>query len=395
MIVGAGLFQLPAIEKARAMGLRVVALDGDADAPGLKTADIGIPIDIRDAEACLARAKQYDVRGVMSVASEVALPTVAYIAEQMGLPGCGSVGVKACTNKAVMRDLFARHGTPSPRSIAVTQYSETEAAMVELGFPVVVKPADSSGSRGVKKVDTVTDLAHAFANAQEFSFTRVVLVEEFIDGNEVAVEGFVVDETFHLLLISDKARTPAPYLLDRTVFFPTAISAVQQRQIAAVAEAAIKALSIDNAPIHMELLMGSDGPVVVEAAARGAGFHVFTKILPWVTGVDAVTAQIQMVLGDAPDLTSTHARGAVLHFPEYPPGRVIGVEGLDAARAVTGIVDLDFYFRPGMILPPLRAGSDRAGHIIACCESRESAERSIEEAMSRLNVTIDTKTPGS
>lgn len=389
MVVGAGPFQLPAIHKAQAMGLRVLALDGNPDALGLKAADVGLPMDIKDSEACLEVARQHKVNGVLAVASEVTVPTVAYIAEKMKLPGCGTPAAQASTNKAVMRRLFAEHGTPSPRSASVKSLAEAVCVAAGIGYPVVVKPPDSSGSRGVSRVDDAEHLRRAFEEALQYSRKGIVLVEEYVEGDEVAVEGFVVEGVFRPLVVSDKIRTPPPHLLDRTVSFPSTKPPECQAEILSVASAAVKALGIDSAPIHMELLLGQRGPVVVEVAARGAGFHVFTKIVPWVTGVDAVAVQIRMALGERVDVSPVCARGAVLHFPEYPPGKIVRIEGLDEARKIEGVIDLDIYRSPGERMPPLRSGSDRAGHIIAYGENREEAERSVREALERLQVIVD------
>jgi biotin carboxylase len=389
LLIGAGPFQMPAIARLHELGFAVAAIDGNPDAPGLKAADRGFVADIRDAGKCAEIAVPLRPRGVLTVASDVAVPTVAALAQRFGLPGPTPAMAAVATDKALMRERFAAAGVPSPRFAPAPTADDAVRAARAFGFPVVVKPADNAGSRGVSYADRGDRIAEAFGWALAHSRRGAVLVEEYMEGVEISVEGFAHGGRLHVLALSDKLRTPPPYLLDTEVAFPSAHPLPLQERTMAVARAAIAATGIDCAPIHMELMLTRDGPKVVEVAARGAGFHVFTRILPWVTGVDTVEQLIRMSVGETPDFTVTRQRGAKLVFPPCLPGLVKSAGGMDTARRIDGVADLEIYIKPGDRVKPLTSGADRIGHLIVLSETRADAEVAAAKAMAALRIEIE------
>jgi len=151
LFIGAGRSQWRAIARIRELGVHVVAVDGNADGPGLKLADIGVAVDFTDVDAVAAVGRRHAVDGVMTFASDRAVPIVAAVAEQLCLPGIGSEAAYRATNKIAMRRAFAEHGVPQPRFTALPGTRITTAVR-KIGFPAVLKPADSAGQRDRKSV---------------------------------------------------------------------------------------------------------------------------------------------------------------------------------------------------------------------------------------------------
>ena len=388
MVLGAGPYQLPAIRKAQNMGCEVVATDMNPNAVGLKVADYPYGGDLKDIEGCLQIAKKHHIDAILTVAVEVAVKTVAAIAAELDLPGISPEAAAIATDKSLMRESFDKFGVPSPVSLRCWSLEEAQTASQKIGFPVVVKPADNAGSRGVSKVDTPTEIPAAYQMALAHSQKGLVLVEEFMEGVEISVEAFVYKGQVYIMTLSDKIRSEPPVLLDTTVLFPSNHLLDIQNSAQEVASRAIKATGIDMSTVHSELMVTSEGPKMVELAARGAGFRVFTDIIPWVTGIDVVEELIKIALGMEPDLDVKYHRGAVLRFPEVPPGIVKRVIGVDEARVIKGVFDLDVYVEPGDTVQPLRSGSDRVWHIISMVESRREAVRVIEEVEKVLRIEV-------
>lgn len=169
MFIGAGKYQLPGIEKAKDLGLKVVAIDRDPNAAGLKAADGPIVLDIKDIEGSIRVAKENNIDGVLTIASDIAIPTIAAVANELGLPGISPEVAKIATNKALMREKFVEYDVPSPRFRNVRTLDEAREAAEEIGFPVVIKPIDNAGSRGVTKVDNMKDVKKAYLSSKEFS----------------------------------------------------------------------------------------------------------------------------------------------------------------------------------------------------------------------------------
>ena len=389
LIIGAGPVQVVGIQRAQEMGFTVVATDGNPKAPGLQIADIPVAMDVKDIPNTITLAKKHRVDGVLSVAVEVAVKTVAAVADALSLPALSPEAAENATNKHRMRTLWAANGIPSPASYPCMSLTEAQTAARQVGFPIVVKPADNAGSRGVSKVERVDDLPIAYEKALGYAGNGMMLVEEFMPGVEMSVEAFVYNGEVYVMALSDKIRTKPPYLLDTTVLFPSEHSPHIQEQAKEIVAAAIKALGIDMSPVHAEVMVTPHGPMMVELAARGPGFKVFTDMIPWVTGVDVVKELIKLSVGDGPDFTVRFNRGSVLRFPEVPPGLVTRVEGVDEARKIEGVSDLDVYVKPGDVVRPLTSGSDRVGHIISTAETRKEAVEIIRRVESILRIEVE------
>ncbi|MGB8166686.1 MAG: ATP-grasp domain-containing protein [Chthoniobacteraceae bacterium] len=389
LIIGAGPVQVAGIKRARELGFHVIAADDNPHAPGLPLADQADVGHVKDVAHLTALARAERVEGIFSISVEQAVKTIAAVCHELRLPGLTPQAAENATNKHRMRAAWAAAGVPSPVSQACQSLAEIRAAAGLFGFPVVVKPVDSAGSRGVSFVDHDAQLETAYEQARVFASGGTVLVEEYMHGVEMSVEAFVVGGRFWPLALSDKVRTQPPYLLDTTVLFPSEQpTAIQEEAVRIVARAA-EVLGIDNAPIHAEVMVTPKGPMMVELAARGPGFKVFTEMISWVTGIDTVRELIRLSVGETPQFADPLARGAVLRFPEIAPGRVRSISGVEAARAVPGITDLEIYCREGDTVRPLASGGDRVGHIIAMSDTRAVALAAVREAERTLQIETE------
>lgn len=389
LVIGAGPVQVAGIQRARELGFHVIAADDNPNAPGLALADRADVGHVKDVAHLTALARAERVEGVLSVSVEQAVKTIAAICSELRLPGLTPEAAENATNKHRMRSAWAAAGVPSPASHACRSLADARAAAERVGFPAVVKPADSAGSRGVSFVDGEAQLDGAFEQARTFATNGTVLVEEYMPGVELSVEAFMAGGRFWPLALSDKVRTQPPYLLDTTVLFPSEQPhAIRDEAVRIVARAA-EVLGIDTAPIHAEVMVTPKGPMMVELAARGPGFKVFTEMIPWVTGIDTVRELIRLSTGETPDFSQPLQRGAVLRFPEVPPGRVRAISGIEAARRIPGVTDLEVYCREGDTVRPLTSGADRVGHIIAMAGTRAAAHAAVREAEQVLRIDTD------
>lgn len=389
MFVAAGPFQKKGIEKAKEMGLYVIATDGDPKAVGLSLADKSYIVDVKDVEKNLEIAKEEKIDGAMALASDVSVRTVASINESLGLPGINREVAERCLDKEFMRKAFMANKVPSPKSYAVYSIEDLINKSKLVKFPAVVKPADSAGSRGVQKIERPKDLPDAYKKAIGYSSKKKVLIEEFMEGLEVSVEAFVVEGKIYIIALSDKVRTSPPYLLDIQVTFPSAYSKKIQGKIIDVAKQAIKAVGVTMGPIHMELMMTKNGPVPVELAARGPGFKVFTDMIPMVTGIDILKASVDLSVGRRPNLTHTKNMASSIKFISVDSGVVKSIGGLSEIRKMDGIYEIEIYAKPGDKTRALTSGADRIGHIISYTPTRKEALRVIDKAVNKLIIKID------
>ena len=388
LFVAAGLAQAPAIREARKLGYEVAAMDGDAAAPGLKEASVSYVGNILDAQEIIRAARQFDAQGITSVCCDAAMESVAAACQTLGLPGISPEVVRVSRSKRIQREAFKGAGLITPHFFSVTTQEEALSAWDRLKTAaVVVKPVDASGSRGVSYVDGRSQVAAAFEMAKQNSLTQQVMVEPFMPGIEYSVEAWVVGKKVHILATSMKVRTLPPYLLDRQVHFPDDLAPEQKQIMTEHAVRGIKACGFQDCPVHLECIMSPQGPMIVEVAARGAGFKVFTEMLPRVTGISIALASVQACLGHEPDLSNgSVTKAASLVFIDPVPGTFVAVEGVEIGRALPGISEIVIYPKPGQIMNPLRSGLDRAGHILAYAADVSTCRRTVLQALDLIHL---------
>ena len=389
LFAGAGPSQMVAIRHAKGLGYECYAVDADPGAIGFEFAD-GFDIgDIRDPEFIRACARHFNVNAIVAVATDVAVPSVARASVSLGLPSISVEAADISVNKLLQRNSLHAAGLLVPAFMPFYTEDEALANAVAIGFPVVIKPIDGAGSRGVRFIKNASEVIQAAREALIISHAKIALVEEYIEGEEVSVEGFVIDGKFHEICISEKTRTSPPYLLDMAVHFPDSLSETEHSAIIAVATRAVSACGLDNCPVHMELLRSDRGPVVVELAARGAGFQVFTNILPFVTGIDTVNVQLKLALGEKVEISPQEPlKGAAIIFLSPIPGRLKGVKGLEEASLIQGIHQVHVYIKADAVMGELKCGADRIGHLIVFAENRIEAERQAHLALSLIKIEI-------
>ena len=379
-----------AIRHARSLGYECYAVDADPGAIGFEFAtafDVG---DIRDPEFILACARRYNVNAIVAVATDVAVPSVARACASLGFSSIPVEAADISVNKLLQRKRMHAAGLVVPAFLPFQSEDEALANAAAIGFPVVIKPSDGAGSRGVRLVQDASEVIQAAKEALAVSQAKVCLVEEYIEGVEVSVEGFVINGKFHDICISEKTRTSPPYLLDMAVHFPDTLSQSEHSAIIAVARNAVSACGLDNCPVHMELLRSDRGPVVVELAARGAGFQVFTNILPYVTVIDTVNVQLRMALGETIAIAPQEPlKGAAIIFLSPTPGRLKGIKGLEEASRIQGIQEVQVYIKADTVMGELKCGADRIGHLIVFAENRREAERQAHLALSLIKLEMD------
>ncbi len=390
LIIGAGPSQSAGVTLAKKMGYKVVAIDGDREAPGLKLADIPIVLDVKDKKGVLQIARKQKVDGILSIASDICLQTAASVTKTLCLRGISPERLLLTTNKGVMRRILSACGVPGPQYFVIEGEGLLREAGYSVGFPAVVKPVDSAGSRGVSFVETMDDLAIAYPRALSCSPQGVAILEQFMPGPEISVEAFVADGNVHVLTLSDKDRTRPPNLLDTAVKFPSILPESIQREVREIVVSVIKALEIENCPVHMEIILTSEGPKVVEVAARGPGFKVYTDIIPYVTGVNGVEAQIRILFSETPDLRPRMPlRGACIKFfSSENKGVIKEIRNFEEVASHPEIYDLQLYVKPGDKVNMLTCGSDRLGHVIILSETRDHAVSLADYAIENVKIEL-------
>ena len=300
IIIGANDFQNQLILEAKAMGYVTHVFAWQCGDVGECTADYFYPISIVEKERILEICRAIRPVGVCSIASDLAAITVNFVAEGLGLVGNGMTSAYAATNKHLMRLAFEKAGLPSCRSIPVND--DTDLAALPLSYPVIVKPTDRSGSRGIRKVTDPAELPEAVEFARAPSFEKKVLVEEFAGGREYSVEYLSWKGEHRFLAVTEKFTTGAPLFVETGHLQPP--KHMDEKTLAAIRELVPKVLDclgMKYGASHTELKVDSDGTIrLIECGARMGGDCIGSDLVRLSTGVDYVRAVIEAACGVEP-----------------------------------------------------------------------------------------------
>ncbi|MDQ3380791.1 MAG: ATP-grasp domain-containing protein [Actinomycetota bacterium] len=397
LFVGAGRHQRRAIEHARSRDLRVVAVDRNAQAPGLVAADIAEVVDFTDVDGVTEVGRRHRVDGVLTVSADRAVPVVAAVAETLGLPGIGTETAHRMTHKLAMRSALADAGVPQPLFAAVRSAEDSASALEESGIPAVLKPVDSGGQRAVFRVESAADLERDLEEALAESPTNEAMVEAFVDGIEM--NGIVIARGGEatLLTLSDRLRPPGiGFGVGWMHVYPPTIPSDQLERAERIAVESVRALGLRDGIAFPQLIASPDGNVVVvEVAARIPGGQM-ADLVRHAVGVDLVEIALRQALGEdvgdelaLPQFSQPLAiRFFTAHPGPLPTGRVLAIGSLDPVLASEGVVQADTYLEVGETIRPVRRDGDRRGYVIAVGNTQDQAVQRADAAAALLSVEV-------
>lgn len=309
-IIGASYLQQPLVEKCKEMGVYSICFAWEEGAVCKDLCDKFYPISTMDKEAILKVCREEKIDGISTIASDVATLTVNYVAEQMGLVGNPDKYSQVATNKYLMRQCFMEHNVPSPK-FCLTD-GQIPDLIKEFRFPVIVKPTDRSGSRGVEKVQERKKLQEAIDRACKESFQKKAVIEEFVKGREISVESISFNGKHYILQITDKVTTEAPFFVELEHHQPSSLPEDIKARVKDIVLNALKALHIQYGASHAELKITKDGDIcVIEIGARMGGDFIGSNLVQLSTGYDFLKGVIEVALGDfeEPKLTENKCSG--------------------------------------------------------------------------------------
>jgi len=394
LFVGAGRHQRSAIVRVRELGAGVVAVDRNPEAPGFADADVAELVDFQDIEALTEIGRRHGVEGVLTVASDRAVPIVAAVAERLGLPGIGSETAHAMAHKVAMRRRLAEHGVPQPQFAAATTLHEARAAARSTGFPAVLKPVDSAGQRGVFRLRSEDDLDAHFHATLAASPAQEAIVEAFHAGLEVNTLFVARGGETRLVTASDRLR-PAGigFGVALAHLYPSTLFGDVLAEVERVE--AVDALGLRDGIAYPQLLVSGSTVRIVEVAARIPGGQM-VEVPRYGVGIDLVHVALLQALGEevSDELLLPQAQQplAIRFFTAepgpLPTGKVRSVGTLDNMLAFPGVVQADTYLALGETIRPVQVDGDRRGYVIALADTNFEALERAEAAACLLDVEV-------
>ena len=394
MVLAAGLLQTPVIKKAKEKGYYVIAVDDDANAPGMALADKAIvPGGLMNEEKMVAIAKEEQISGVIHPCSEVAMNVMGRINDEMGLTGVSKETAIRATNKHLMREAFDRYGAPSPKSKC---FSNVEVAWgsycTEFPDNAILKPSRNSGSRGIAKISRGIDeaeFAKLFKRAKEESRDKSVMLEQFVEGPEFSVEIIVWNKKVNVLQVTDKKTTEAPYFVElghnQPSLFPEHIVETVKR----AAIMGVRALEVNNCACHAEVKVQDGQAYIMEIGARLGGDFISTELTHLSTGIDMVAAAIDVALGVEPNLEPiAKPQGVAIRYFTPAPGIVKAIENVELLNR-PDVYDAEIYVKSGDKVKEVKSSLDRSGHVIVTAPSANEAITYAESLIEEVKIITE------
>ena len=358
-VIGASYLQLPLVLKAKELGMEVFCFAWEEGAVCRDIADHFYPISIIEKDKILEVCRENRIDGITSIASDVAVPTINYVATRLNLCGNSDESGYLATNKYAMRKTFHAGGLNCPAFRKIRNYEEAEDALKEIGCPVIVKPCDRSGSLAVTMVNTPEMLSSAVDSALSSSFCKEAVLEKFVDvAQEISIEGISWKGDYHLLAITDKVTTGIPHFVEVGHHQPSQLTRAILENAVRQAELGVKLLGIEYGASHSEFMISKSNEVyVTEIGSRMGGAFIGSDLVNLSTGYDFLKGVIEVSLGEFSGIEFGERQYAGVWF--YTPETTQVKEISEHKPKYPWIIRSEIHD-----LKPLTCNADRAGYFI-------------------------------
>ena len=395
LLIGASIGQVPLLEKAKKRGIHVTVATIPGNYPCIPMADDVIYKDIYDRDGVVEEAKKRGITAVTSDQNDLMNPTVAYVAEKLGLPGNKFETVMSYCNKNQYRNNCEKAGVPVPKHVEVNN-ADYDFSKFCCPLPWIVKPADSQSSIGVKRINTMAELKPALEFALSKSPTHSAIVEEYFFGHEIVCEGFIHEGKYYLLAFADRKYFDLPDLLiPSQTLFPSIVNNELLERVVQY-ESQLAAYTCPSfAIVHSEYLINlASGEIrAVESALRGGGVYISSDLIPMATGIDINEVLLKKALGEPVDVDSVFAakdEKASAYVCFYlPDGTVDSIDGVEAVKSFPFVrkayID-DIKVRQHT--EPMTYKGARKGPILVSGEDRVSLEKNIKTVQETLQIVV-------
>lgn len=389
MILGAGIYQVPLIETAKKMGLYTIVVSIPGNYPGFALADKVYYENTVDEDKILAIAKKERIKGIVTAGTDVCMKTVGRVCDAMGLNGLSYEASKVAVDKMLMKSRYEEYGVRTARFRQVSfDDTDIKKTVQELEFPLIFKSVDSSGSRGIIRVDSFEEFDSAIQYVRENTRKDYFLVEEFIEGEEFGAQAFTYDGNVSFILphgdyvYQGDTGVPighyAPYNLSEEVIED---AKMQLRR-------AVKAMGLDNCAINADFILKNGKTYVLEIGGR-CGATCLAELVSIYYGFDYYEKILRTALDEDPDFSFKKPRTPnASHLLMSPKDGVIkSIENLNGPN--DNICDVQFDYEPGDKVHKFHVGPDRIGHIITKGETLEAAQELLFKAMDNIKIEVE------
>ena len=376
LVFGVGPLQKSIVDRAKNMGLYTVGIDPAEDAVCRNEVDAFEVVGGQDFKGTCAVVEKYGIDAIVTAATDKPLVMMAQVAEKYGFPFFSVETALWSTDKFKMKQHFMDGGIKCAKGRLVKSVSEVE----DFEYPVIVKPRDNSGSRGVKLCRSREELACSMDEALAVSHFDTVLVEEFIEGAEYSIEGLHCDGKSEVIQFTEKRTTEFPFNVELGHIQPANISEENKEAIRQIVGMIGNALKFEKCPSHTELKINERGIFVIETSPRLGGDYITSALTPLSTGINIEDQLLHIALGDAVSIHPSPVQYSGIRFFDFEEGReILHLPDSSIVKGWPHVVDFSLSLKEGEKVNRITSSLNRYGHIILKAESREALEEAFDK----------------
>ena len=324
LILGAGRQQVPLITAAIGMQLEVHVCSIKGNYPGIEIAPNFYEVDISDSIAVFELAKEIGIHGIITTGTDVCLESIGVVVDGLNLPGTCLESSKSCLNKTLMKERFSRFNVPTASYALIESVESGTKFFDSHSSACVIKPADSSGSRGVNRIESSSEILAALVDAQKYSASGEIIIEEWLEGEEFGAQAIIIDGKLKKLMLHSDITTPPPRRIPIGHGCPHPAESDLMPMVWSVVEHAVSALGINNTISNIDFILAKDGPKIIEMTSRMGGTHL-PEVCGTFWGIDMYDTALQIALGVNPELPSSPlgVPNAIQNLIFVQPGKVV------------------------------------------------------------------------
>ena len=387
MIMGAGIYQVPLIKRAKEMGIHTIAVSIPGNYPGFAVADEICHINTVDYESVLEVAREKQIDGIVTAGTDVAVITIGKVCDEMGLTGLSFEAARIASDKMLMKECYEANGVRTARFRKVYFEDDLAEAIKDLNYPLIFKAVDSSGSRGITRVNKEEDIPAAVETVKAVTRKKYYIVEEFIIGEEFGAQAFVYGGKLQFVL----PHGDYVFMGDTGVpvghFAPYELSEEVLKDVYEQTEKAIKAMKLDNCAINADFIMKDNKTYVLEIGGR-SGATCLAELVSIYYGYDYYEKIIQAALGEAPEFPQEKAvPNASKLLMSDRDGVIRSIA--DHNPENENIYEVMFDYRVGEAVKKFKVGPHRIGHVVTKGETLEEATKTLEEALKNIEIRVE------
>ena len=383
LIFGGSDFQLSLIKQCKSMGFYTVVIDPNPNAIGKEYADAFEIVGGQDFEGTCKVVEKYNINAITTAATDKPLVMMARIAKKYGFKFFSEETAKLSTDKFLMKQKLTDIG------LAFAKGEIIESDTHKLNYPIVIKPTDNSGSRGVIFCENKDDLKTVFKESKQYTNKAYLLAEEFIDGKEYSIESLHFNGKSKIIQITEKIVTPLPYFIELGHIQPAILEKNVYEKLEYMLDKATKAFGFENCGAHNEVKIKNGKITIIEISPRIGGDFISSKLVKASTGINMEKALLQIALGEEPNFSESKQAASGIFFFYFEHGIISEINDVKSILSIPEIIDYSFNLKLGDIIPKIVTGHDRYGHFILQADNREKLMNLKESIFNKIKIKVD------